>query len=66
MPQEEVAMSLGDAATLLARDVVVIDSKTGDEILPENTVVIAGPAADETVLRRIALTQLRHNAVRAD
>lgn len=66
MPEDEVAMRLGDASTSRERNVVVVDSETGDEILPQNTVLVPGPAADQTVLTRIALTRRRHGEVRAD
>lgn len=66
MPENEIAMRIGDPATDRERKVIVVDSETGDEILPENTVLIPGPAADKIVLERIALTRRRHDELRTD
>lgn len=54
MPPEEVAMRLADANTGADRDPLLIDRVTGRSFHPEDTILTAGPAADETVHERIA------------
>jgi DNA-binding HxlR family transcriptional regulator len=54
IPTDEVAMLLGDAGSGSERNVVVTDAVTGQRLTPENTTILAGPAADEAVHERIA------------
>ncbi len=54
LPPEEVAMRLADAQTGEDRDPLLIDRLTGRAFSPEETILKAGPAADESVHERIA------------
>jgi len=47
------AMRLGDKKTGRERTAVIIDANTGEAITPENTVLLAGPAATEETMRVI-------------
>ena len=49
----EIAMRLGDKKTGRERTAVIIDANTGEAITPENTVLLAGPAATEETMRVI-------------
>jgi hypothetical protein len=54
IPTDEVAMLLGDASSGAERKVAVTDAVTGEQLTPDNTTILAGPAADEAVRERIA------------
>jgi DNA-binding HxlR family transcriptional regulator len=54
LPPEEVSMRLSDAETGEDRDPLLIDRVTGRAFSPEDTLLAAGPAADDTVRDRIA------------
>ncbi|MBX5040145.1 helix-turn-helix transcriptional regulator [Rhizobium lentis] len=54
IPQEDLAFLLSDAASGNTRETILVDARTGDEITPENTSLLAGPAADDEVRERIA------------
>ena len=49
----EIAMRLGDRATGRERNAIIVDADTGEKITPENTVLLAGPAATEETMRVI-------------
>ncbi|MFB2607176.1 transcriptional regulator, partial [Rhizobium phaseoli] len=48
------AFLLSDAASGRARQTMLVDARTGEEVTPENTSLLAGPAADDEVRARIA------------
>ena len=50
---DEIAMRLGDKKTGKERCAIMVDAHTGEEITPENTVLLAGPAATEETMRVI-------------
>ncbi|OWV88498.1 transcriptional regulator [Rhizobium sp. N122] len=54
MPAEDLAFLLGDAASGRERQMVLVDARTGQEVTPENTSLLPGPAADDEVRARIA------------
>ena len=54
LPAEEVAVRLADANTGEDRDPLLIDRVTGRAFQPEDTMLVPGPAADDTVHERIA------------
>jgi DNA-binding HxlR family transcriptional regulator len=54
IPTEEVAMLLGDSNSGKERRVAVTDVLTGEALTPENTTLLAGPAANDAVRERIA------------
>jgi hypothetical protein len=45
---------LGDAASGRERETMLVDARTGEQMTPENTSLLAGPAADDEVHERIA------------
>ncbi|AHG45391.1 transcriptional regulator [Rhizobium leguminosarum bv. trifolii CB782] len=53
IPEEDLAFLLGDTAGK-ARRTLLVDARTGEEVKPENTGLLAGPAADDEVRARIA------------
>lgn len=57
LPPDEVAMLLGDRYSGEERRAVVVDAVNGEEIRPENTILLPGPAADEGSRARIALVR---------
>lgn len=65
LPEDEVAMRLGDLATGKERNVVLIDAVSGRPIHMENTILLPGPAADEEVQQRIAHMRTRRLAMNA-
>ena len=62
LPSDEVAMVLGDRETGKERRVVVVDETNGRTVEPDNTILLAGPAADELTFSRIALVRRIRNA----
>lgn len=58
---DDIAMRLGDRATGEERRAVVVDADTGEPITPENTMLIAGPAATENTLQRIGLVRAQRS-----
>jgi DNA-binding HxlR family transcriptional regulator len=54
MPEEDLAYLLGDANSGRERQTVLVDAETNEELKPENTNLLPGPAADEDALARIA------------
>ncbi|GAB1364289.1 hypothetical protein MASR1M32_35250 [Rhodobacter sp.] len=46
-------MRLGDRETGRERNAIIVDADTGEKITPENTVLLAGPAATEETMRVI-------------
>ena len=54
LPDDEVAMRLGDRVTGRVRSVILVDANTGEEISPANTTLLPGPAAGEITHKRIA------------
>ncbi|MEZ2132922.1 MULTISPECIES: winged helix-turn-helix transcriptional regulator [unclassified Sinorhizobium] len=65
LPEDEVAMRLGDLATGKERNAVLIDAVSGKPILIENTILLPGPAADEGIQRRIAHIRARRLTMNA-
>lgn len=59
MPPGDIAMSIGDRATGREFQPVLVDARTGQAITPENTVLLAGPAATERTLERIRRSRER-------
>ncbi|TCL73954.1 helix-turn-helix domain-containing protein [Rhizobium sp. BK251] len=53
-PEEDLAFLLADAASSKPREPILVDAETGEELKPENTTLIAGPAADDAARERIA------------
>ncbi|EJC72657.1 winged helix-turn-helix transcriptional regulator [Rhizobium hidalgonense] len=53
IPEEDLAFLLGDTAGK-SRQTVLVDTRTGEQVTPENTSLLAGPAADDEVRARIA------------
>ena len=49
----EIAMRLGDREPGRERNAIIVDADTGEKITPENTVLLAGPAATEETMRVI-------------
>lgn len=58
-------MRLGDRETGRERNAIIVDADTGEEITPENTVLLAGPAATEETMRVINRVQ-RVNSEKAE
>ena len=54
IPEEDLAFLLSDAASGKERQAVLVDARTGEQVTPENTSLLAGPAADDAVHERIA------------
>ncbi|OWO94564.1 transcriptional regulator [Rhizobium esperanzae] len=54
IPEEDLAFLLSDSNSGKARETVLVDARTGEEVTPENTSLLAGPAADDEVRGRIA------------
>jgi hypothetical protein len=54
IPEEDLAFLLGDAASGRERQTMLVDARTGEPVTPENTSLLAGPAADDEVHERIA------------
>ncbi|ABC90905.1 probable transcriptional regulator protein [Rhizobium etli CFN 42] len=54
IPEEDLAFLLSDAASGRARETMLVDARTGEQVTPENTGLLAGPAADDEVRARIA------------
>jgi DNA-binding HxlR family transcriptional regulator len=54
VPEDDLAFLLGDAASGKARRTRLIDAETGEELKPENTSLLPGPAADDGDRERIA------------
>lgn len=53
IPEENLAFLLGDASGR-ERRTMLVDAQTGEEVTPENTSLLAGPAADDEARERIA------------
>jgi DNA-binding HxlR family transcriptional regulator len=54
MPEEDLAYLLGDAHSGTERQAMLVDAETHEELKPENTILLPGPAADADVNERIA------------
>jgi DNA-binding HxlR family transcriptional regulator len=54
VPEDDLAFLLGDAASGKARRTLLVDAETGEELKPENTSLLPGPAADDEDRERIA------------
>lgn len=54
IPEEDLAFLLGDAASGKERQTKLVDARTGEQVTPENTSLLAGPAADDEVRERVA------------
>jgi hypothetical protein len=59
-------MRIGDANSCDERRAVLIDAATGEEVLPENTILLPGPAADDDVRERIERMRLRRLRLNAE
>lgn len=64
LPEDQIAMRLGDSSTGEEQIALVIDAKTGGTITIENTVLLPGPAATEETFKRIRA--VRAISLRAD
>lgn len=54
VPADDLAFLLGSAASGRERRAVLVDAETGEELKPENTCLLPGPAADDADRERIA------------
>ncbi len=54
IPEEDLAFLLSDANSGRTRETMLVDARTGEQVTPENTGLLAGPAADDEVRARIA------------
>ncbi len=54
VPQEDLAFLLGNPASGEERRPVLVDAANGEELKPENTCLLPGPAAEESDRERIA------------
>jgi DNA-binding HxlR family transcriptional regulator len=54
VPEDDLAFLLGSAKTGKERHTKLVDAETGEELTPENTCLLPGPAAEESDLERIA------------
>ena len=59
LADDERCFLLGDPATNLERDPIVIDAHTGERLTPRNTVHMPGPAASDETLRAIEFARAR-------
>ena len=59
LPDAERAFLLGDPATNLEREPVVIDARTGELLTPGNSVLMPGPAASAEALRVVEFARAR-------
>lgn len=66
LPPDEVSMRIGDANSCVERRAVLIDAATGEEVLPENTILLPGPAADDGVRERIERMRMRRLRLNAE
>lgn len=53
-PEEDLAFLLGNAVSGEERQPVLVDAASGEELKPENTCLLPGPAADDGDRKRIA------------
>ena len=54
VPEEDLAFLLGDPVSGRQRQTMLVYADTGEELKPENTSIVPGPAADDEARKRIA------------
>lgn len=54
VPEDDLAFLLADAGSGKERRTLLVDAETGEELKPENTSLLPGPAADDEDRERIA------------
>ena len=55
LPPDQVAMRLGKRSTGRESYPIVVDARTREAIVPENTVLLPGPAATDKTFERIQM-----------